>query len=419
MKIAFFLPAKICKSQGKYLSGGTAHIMFPGLKLCFERIDLLSFFDDSGAIDSDYKQEIDLNLVRLRPLPFYRNTWELYFLKLPGIFWRMRNFFKRYAREWGAIILYECGVVSQMAFLLSKAYGVPNFFWIGGEAIKSVQTKLGFSNSFRGLLKMLMAYENGLALKILAGRANGLLVTGKDLSSHFQRLNPEVHHFTATGVRAADIEPDLPARRLQENDQLFKILTVCSVWPTKGLESVIEALPRLHAKGIKAYYVIAGPQWDPAYASRLNNLIKEKNLEDQARLLGAIQHGPDLFRLYREADVFVLPSLTEGTPKVLPEAMAKGLPLVVTRVGGLPELVDDGVQGFLVPPGDTGELTAALFKIAGDKELRYRMGKKALERAAEFTMERQMRGIAEWIIERTYNKKSTNITSPSSISTYS
>jgi len=388
--------------------GASAHIMFPGLKLCFEQIDLLSFFNEGGEIDSNYIQEIDLNLVRLRPLPFYRNTWELYFLKLPGIFGRMRNFFKRYAREWGAIILYGCGVVSQMAFLLSKAYGVPNFFWIGGDSIKSVQMNLRFSHSFKGLLKMLMTYENDLALKLLAGRATGLLVTGKDLQSHFQRLNFEVYHFTATGVRAADIEPDLPARRLQEKDHLFKILTVCSVRPNKALELVIEALPRLHAEGIKAYYVIVGPQWDPAYASRLNNLIKEKNLEEHARLLGAIKHGPDLFRLYREADVFVLPSLTEGTPKVLPEAMAKGLPLVVTRVGGVAGLVDDGVQGFLVSPGHTGELTEALSKIAVDKDLRYRMGKKALERAEEFTIERQMRGVAEWIIERTYNKKSTN-----------
>jgi len=257
-----------------------------------------------------------------------------------------------------------------------------------------------------------MTYENDLALKFLAGKATGILVTGKDLKSHFQRLNPEVHPFTATGVRAADIEPDLPARRLQEKDHLFKILTVCSVRPNKALELVIEALPRLHAEGIKAYYVIVGPQWDPAYASRLNNLIKEKNLEEHARLLGAIKHGPDLFRFYREADVFVLPSLTEGTPKVLPEAMAKGLPLVVTRVGGVAGLVDDGVQGFLVSPGHTGELTEALSKIAEDKELRYRMGKKALERAAEFTIERQMRGIAEWIIERTNNKKSANIKDP-------
>lgn len=407
MKIAFFFPAKICKSQGKYLLGASPHLMFPGLKLCVEEIDLLSFFNEDGEIDSNYKQEMDLNLVRLRPLPFYRNTWELYFLKLPGIFWRMRNIFKRHAREWGAIILYECGVVSQIAFLLSKAYGVPNFFWIGGDPIKSVQMNLRFSNSFKGLLKMLMTYENDLALKYLAGKATGLLVTGKDLQSHFQRLNLEVYHFTATGVRAADIEPDLPARRLQEDDHLFKILTVCSVWPSKALEFVIEALPVLHEMGIKTLYKIVGPQWDPAYASRLNNLIKGKKLEEHARLLGAIRHGPDLFRLYREADVFVLPSLTEGTPKVLPEAMAKGLPLVVTRVGGVPELVDDEVQGFLVPPGHKGELTAALSKIARDKELRYRMGKKALKKAAEFTIERQMRGIAEWIIEKTHNKEPT------------
>ncbi len=406
MKIAFFFPANICKSKGKYLIGASTHIMFPGLKLYFERIDLLSFFHEDEEIDNNYIQEIDPRVVQLRPLPFFRNAWELYFLKLPLIFWRMRNFFKRYAGEWNAIIIYECGVVGQIAFLLSKVYGVPNFFWIGGDSIKSVQTNLRFSHSFKGLLKMLMTYENDTALKILAGRADGLLVTGQDLKRHFQHLNREVYNFTATGVRAADIEPGLPARRLHKEENSFTILTVCSVWPSKGLEFVIEAMPHLHERGIKALYKIVGPQYDPAYAARLNKLIKEKNLEEHVMLMGTIRHGPDLFRLYREADVFVLASLTEGTPKVLPEAMSKGLPLVVSRVGALPELVSEGVHGFIVAPGHTGELTEALYKIARDKDLRYRMGNKALERAAEFTIERQMRGIAEWIMAKTWNNKS-------------
>jgi glycosyltransferase involved in cell wall biosynthesis len=78
--------------------------------------------------------------------------------------------------------------------------------------------------------------------------------------------------------------------------------------------------------------------------------------------------------LLREATALVLPSFAEGLPVVLMEALAAGVPVVATRIAGVAELVEDGVSGRLVPPGDVVALRAALAEVLGDAEMRARMG---------------------------------------------
>jgi glycosyltransferase involved in cell wall biosynthesis len=80
------------------------------------------------------------------------------------------------------------------------------------------------------------------------------------------------------------------------------------------------------------------------------------------------------------ADILVLPSLSEGRPNVVLEAHACGLPVVATNVGGTPELLEDGVNGLLVPVGDSDALAGALRRLATDHDLRLRLGVAARER---------------------------------------
>ncbi|GIV03102.1 MAG: polysaccharide biosynthesis protein [Fimbriimonadales bacterium] len=89
-------------------------------------------------------------------------------------------------------------------------------------------------------------------------------------------------------------------------------------------------------------------------------------------------------QILAQGDVFVLPSLFEGMPMSLLEAMAWGLPVVTTPVGGIPEVVTDGVEGFLVPPNDVGVLRDALGRLIADPDLRLRMGMAARESARRF-----------------------------------
>ena len=106
--------------------------------------------------------------------------------------------------------------------------------------------------------------------------------------------------------------------------------------------------------------------------------VSNGGLEHSVILAGERVDVPEILAA---SDVFVLSSRKEGLPYTIIEAMVAGLPVVATRVGGVPELVEDGVTGFLVPPGDPRALAEALQNVLDDSELRHRMGHAGRERA--------------------------------------
>ena len=112
---------------------------------------------------------------------------------------------------------------------------------------------------------------------------------------------------------------------------------------------------------------------------------RELGIEGRITWLGKVPHD-DVGWVMSAGDVFVLPSLSEGLPTVVCEAMACGLPVVATAVDGTPEIVDDPTTGLLVQPKDPVGLAAALARVMGDAALRAAMGAEALRRSeADYT----------------------------------
>jgi colanic acid/amylovoran biosynthesis glycosyltransferase len=160
-----------------------------------------------------------------------------------------------------------------------------------------------------------------------------------------------------------------------ERDRLT-VLCVGRLAPDKGHVLLIEALLSLPPSVAgRLRVVIAGDGPERAALQQRAAGLRE----GQAAFLGAV--GQDrLLSLYANADIFCLPSLAEGLPVVLMEAMAMELPVITTRIMGIPELVTDGVSGLLVPPGKADSLAAALVELLEDDDLRRSLGKAARER---------------------------------------
>lgn len=112
--------------------------------------------------------------------------------------------------------------------------------------------------------------------------------------------------------------------------------------------------------------------------SAVKRYVKEKGLEEKVLFLGIQDDVPELLA---ECDIFVLSSNWEGMPLTVLETMASGKPLIATAVGGVPELVEDGVTGILVPPCDSEALAQEILHFARDPVLRQRMGQEAHKRA--------------------------------------
>lgn len=122
---------------------------------------------------------------------------------------------------------------------------------------------------------------------------------------------------------------------------------------------------------------------------QVEEYIGRHGLEERLRLLG--QRG-DIPQILAASDIFVLSSDWEGLPYTIIEAMMSGLPVVATRVGGVPELVENEVTGFIVPPKNPQALAKGLQRLLDDPELRHRMGQLGREKALrEFTLDRMLR----------------------------
>jgi glycosyltransferase involved in cell wall biosynthesis len=153
--------------------------------------------------------------------------------------------------------------------------------------------------------------------------------------------------------------------------------------PRKGVDTLIEAMGILSAReGGAPRLVMAGIG---GMREGLEERAAELGVADRITWLGKVPHD-DVGWVMSTGDVFVLPSLSEGLPTVVCEAMACGLPVVATAVDGTPEIVDDPATGLLVQPHDAQGLAAALGRVLDDPVLRATMGAEALRRSeADYT----------------------------------
>ncbi|MGE3314269.1 MAG: glycosyltransferase family 4 protein [Planctomycetaceae bacterium] len=169
----------------------------------------------------------------------------------------------------------------------------------------------------------------------------------------------------------------------------FVIGTAARLNPMKGLDFLIDAAAQLKQSGVPVELRIAGPG---DYRETLERRAVERNLESDVRFLGPVNDMP---AFYRSLDLFVLPSLSEGLPLVVLEAMACGTPVVATNVAGTPEVIQNEIDGLLVPPSDADALAVAVKRCIEDEALRRRFATAGEARVrAEFGTERVAREVS-------------------------
>ncbi len=185
------------------------------------------------------------------------------------------------------------------------------------------------------------------------------------------------------------VDPDLfqplENRAVRTSNPWKTAVVTAQLIERKGLQYLLDALASLppDVRGrlrLKVYGT--GP-----YADALRRRAQAAGLTDRVEFAGLVEHEalPDL---YRTADLFVLPSLEEGLPLALVEAMASGLPAIATAVGGIPTLVRDGENGLLVPPADAPALARALTRLLTEETLLERLASAARASVAPWSWAR-------------------------------
>lgn len=158
-----------------------------------------------------------------------------------------------------------------------------------------------------------------------------------------------------------------------------RLLSVGRLAPAKGQLVMVQACAHLKAQGAEFHLTVVG---DGPDRQRLQQAVQDARLSDCVTFTGALNTA-EVHRQLQQADAFVLPSLAEGIPVVLMEAMASGVPCVTTPVNGIPELVRHDVNGLLATPGDVDALSTQLGRMVADQALRARLGQAARQMVCE------------------------------------
>ena len=170
------------------------------------------------------------------------------------------------------------------------------------------------------------------------------------------------------------------------DEEVFVYGTVGRLVETKGQRVLLEAFVRVYEKYPKSWLILAGKG---RLESELRALSAELNIRERVIFLG---YRTDIPEVLKTLDVFVLPSIAEGLPGALLEAMATGIPVIASRVGGVPEILNDPSLGIMVSPSSTDELASAmecLYKM--DETRRNMIGQALRERVLEaFTKEKMI-----------------------------
>ncbi len=261
-----------------------------------------------------------------------------------------------------------------LGYWLKKKYHVPYIIRFGGGDIP------GFQKRFKWVYKFIAPF-----IKVLWKNAEALVANSNELkrfAESFYAGKPILVIHNGVDAEAFKMDKEKKAERA------IRILFVSRLIERKGLQHIIPMLKDIQSQidtPIKLIVVGDGP-----YRGTLESMAEQCDVKDIVQFVGGKEKN-ELHEYYQNADVFILPSRMEGMPNVVLEAMASGLPIVMTPCGGSEELVKE--NGYVVP---VEQFDKALIKLCSDRNQRLIMG-KASRRAveAEFSWEKKAKAYME------------------------
>lgn len=255
-----------------------------------------------------------------------------------------------------------------VAYVLHRVHGVPYAVYLGGSDVPGANP-----GRYRRLYPALTPF-----IRLFWKDASLVTAASRWLIDLGEAAAPEVEiAWIPNGVEIGRFRP----AEMGGGNSPVRILAIGRLIRRKGFQNLVSAMPevlRRTGQDVVVDIVGSGPLRDS-----LTRMVGRLGLESHVRLVGAVPYE-DLHQIYWQSDIFVLPSLAEGMALVLLEAMASGLPVVATRVAGSEELVTNGENGYLVKPADEDSLAEALATLVSDADMRRRMAKASLARAAEY-----------------------------------
>ena len=310
-----------------------------------------------------------------------------YYKKLPLIFLYNLPVFIKAIKKADMILLITSGMNSFMIAFLAKLYGKPIFTYFVGDQ-RSIVRKGSKYKGIRLVIAQLIANFHVFLHKRIVSISKASFFISSDLERRLGKYNNNSFIVIASLVNENDISID----NSPHTDTDTRLLYVGRLSHEKGLDCLIQALPYLVKENNRLTLSICG---DGPETKRLRILVERLGMTDYVNFHGFVPWGEKLSKIYLDSDIFILPSLSEGVPKVLLEAMASGIPIIATNVGGIPDIINDLENGILVPPGNSEAIADAVKMIIKNNSLQKKLIRNGYDFIREHTAGKQAGKIAE------------------------
>jgi glycosyltransferase involved in cell wall biosynthesis len=260
--------------------------------------------------------------------------------------------------------------------------------WAGFVTKSMSKAKLIWSRRDMGILR---TGKHNIAYRLMAGAPDAVFAVSEQVRRHCIEVDRIDSGRVQTIYNGVNLAHWKAASRPAKAPGELLVTTIGNIRRVKGHDIFVKAAASIMPRFPKVSFSIAGDVLEADYFLELQTLVRDLDLSDRFHFVGGITNLGEHLSM---ADIFVLPSRSEGFSNAIVEAMAAALPVVATDVGGNAEAVEDGVTGFLVPSEDPAALSAAIVRLLSDPSQARAMGIAGKALAAEnFTTEAMMNRI--------------------------
>jgi glycosyltransferase involved in cell wall biosynthesis len=325
--------------------------------------------------------------VAIRPLHFYRNLLEMY-RRLPFTFINSVKVISKAVKESDVIFLFEDDITSMLLFGFIKKPPPNTYFWIRAD-VEKYTASLEFSG-IKKLLAVISAKIRVRMNKAMMSRCSTFIV-GDTLYQKYRAEYKNIYKiYVSTVTNSWLTQKAIHIQKCQ-----IRLLSVSKLHPVKGLKYLIMALPIVIKQiSIPIKLVIIGSGKEERELKKLAECL---GLCEKIKFKGYVPFGKELMEFYDNSDIFISSSISEGFPATIFEAMARGVPLICTDVGGILSIIKNGESGLLVEPRNSMQIANAILRLVKENPLRLKLIKNGFEIAKKHTKEVEIEKIMNYI----------------------